>query len=400
MAAPRRIGALLSLLLLLPRAAAADEGSGARDGVGSGDAVAPSAPPVETTRLKSPPRLTDEQLREQGWQFDAELGQAGTTAARLTALSAGTLVHGAGHFVMGEEATGWKLLLGEVASITVGLGGLALVEANPSTSWLHATGEAMAVAGTAGFGLTWLGDLLGTLRGTGAPLPENTSRSEGLSAELWYATTVIQGEGTAVLAAAVPLRLRHFVASAEFHAAPTAAYQLLGLYAAGRLPIGQLGLTESELGVAVTDERLTEAGAGRLALEPRLSLEADFGSIAPHFANIVLRAHGGVEVSQLRFDPADRFGISDEADIWRMPVGGEVSANLARSVNVGLGYEQRDSRPLGRNSYGGYFTGRVGIPLQRKVGLELKAERGAGVRLWLGLRWLPGTLLPTPTPAE
>lgn len=389
-------GAVVSALLLLPRAAAADEGSG------SGETI---TPPVEATQVRSDRRrsasqLTDEQLREQGWNFDAELGQAGTTAARLTALSAGTLVHGAGHFVMGEEATGWKLLGAELASIAVGLGGLALVDANPSTSWLHASGEAMAVVGTAGFGLTWLGDLLGTLRGTGAPLPANTSRSEGLSAEFWYATTVIQGDGTAVLAATVPLRLQRFVASVDFHASPTAAYQLVGLYAAGRLPIGLLGLTETELGLAVTDERLTEAGAGRLAAEPRVSLEADFGSVAPHFANIFLRAHAGVEASQLRFDPADRFNLSDEAATWRLPVGGEVSANLTRSVNVGLGYEQRDGRPVGRNSLGGYFTGRVGIPLQRKVGLELKAERGAGVRLWLGLRWLPGELLPTPSTGE
>lgn len=384
--------AVATAITLFPQPSEAAEGSGS----GDPDRPSPSAPLRDLDRTSAAPQLTDEELRAQGWEFDAELGQAGTTAARLTALSAGALVHGAGHFVMGEEATGWKLLAGEIASLAVGLGGLALVDANPSTSWLHASGEALAVTGVAGFGLTWLGDLLGTLRGTGAPLSENTSRSEGLSAEFWYATTVIQGDGTAVLAATVPLRLRHFVASADFHASPTAAYQLLGLYAAGRLRLGHFGLSETELGVALTDERLTDAGSGRLAAEPRVSIESDFGALAPHFANIRLRAHAGVEVSQLRFDPADRFNLSEEAAIWRMPVGGEVSANLARSVNVGLGYEQRDSRPVGRNSYGGYFSGRVGIPLQRKVGLELKAERGAGVRLWLGLRWLPSAVLPGP----
>lgn len=372
----------------------------AAEGSGSGDAaIAPPAALPASGRLE-PWKSSDEQLREAGWHFDAERGQAGTTAARLTALSAGVVVHGAGHFVMGEEATGWKLLIGEVASLAVGLGGLTLVDANPSTSWLHPTGEAMVVAGTAGFGLTWLGDLLGTLRGTGAPLPENTSGSEGLSAEFWYATHVLQGDGTAVLAAALPLRLRHFSASAAFHAAPTASYQLLGLYAAARLPIGRLGLKESELGVALTDERLTAAGSGRSAVEPRLSVEADLGSIAPHFANILVRAHLGAEASQLRFDEADRFRLSDEPIVWRLPMGGEVSANLARSVNVGFGYEQRDSAPVGANSYGGFFSGRVGIPLQQKVGLELKAERGAGVRLWLGLRWLPGEVLPTAAPQE
>ena len=301
---------------------------------------------------------------------------------------------------MGEEATAWILLGSEIASIAVGLGGLALVEANPSTSWLHASGEALAVAGSAGFGLTWAGDLLGTLRGTGAPLPQNSSRSEGLSAEASYATTVLQGDGVTVLGAMLPLRLRHFVATADFQAAPAGSYQLLGLYTAARIPIGKRGLTDIELGIALTDERLTDAGAGRLAAEPRLSLEADMGTIATHFANVLVRAHAGAEVSQLRFDPADRFGLSDEAFVWRLPVGGEASANFTRSVNIGLGYEQRDSRPVGRTALGGYFTGRVGIPLQRKVGLELNVERGAGVRFGLALRWLPDAALPASAPPQ
>ena len=362
---------------------------------GSGGGTGGEAPSAITDDGPRPPwQLTDEELLRDNWHFDAERGQAGSNTARLTALTVGSVVHGAGHFVMGEEATAWILLGSEIASIAVGLGGLALVEANPSTSWLHASGEALAVAGSAGFGLTWAGDLLGTLRGTGAPLPQNSSRSEGLSAAFSYATTVLQGDGVTVLGAKLPLRLRHLVATADFQAAPAGSYQLLGLYTAARIPIGKRGLTDIELGVALTDERLTDAGAGRLAAEPRLSLEADMGTIATHFANVLVRAHAGAEVSQLRFDPADRFGLSDEAFVWRLPVGGEASANFTRSVNIGLGYEQRDSRPVGRTALGGYFTGRVGIPLQRKVGLELNVERGAGVRFGLALRWLPDAALP------
>ena len=385
--------ALAASLLLAAYPAHAAEGSGE----GSGD-----QPTARTTAngSRQPWQLTDEELLRDNWHFDAERGQAGSNTARLTALTVGSVVHGAGHFVMGEDATGWKLLLGEVASLTVGLGGLALVNANPSTSWLHASGEALAVAGTAGFGLTWVADLLGTLRGTGAPLPENTSISEGLSAEFSWSTIVLQGDGFSVLGAALPLRLRHFVAIADFEADPAGSYQLLGLYAAARIPIGKRGLTDTEFGVAVTDERLTSAGAGRLAAEPRLTLEADLGSVATHFANVVVRVHGGAEVSQLRFDPADRFGLSDEAYVWRLPVGGELSANFTRSVNMGLGYEQRDGRPVGRTGLGGYFTGRVGIPLQRKVGLEVNVERGAGVRFGLGLRWLPDAALPASAPPQ
>lgn len=407
-----RCAALIAGLLLGASPARAIEGSGIDEGSGggSGDQIpardTDDRPSGETPARNSndgpqePWQLTDEELLRDNWHFDAERGQAGSNVARLTALTVGSVVHGAGHFVMGEDATAWTLLVSEIASIAVGLGGLALVDANPSTSWLHASGEALAVAGTAGFGLTWAGDLLGTLRGTGAPLPQNSSRSEGLSAEFSYATTVLQGDGVTVLGATLPLRLRHFAATADFQAAPAGSYQLLGLYAAARIPIGKRGLTDTEFGVALTDERLTDAGAGRLAAEPRLSIEADLGSVATHFANVVVRAHGGAELSQLRFDPADRFALSDEAFVWRLPVGGEVSANFTRSVNIGIGYEQRDSRPVGRTSLGGYFTARVGIPLQRKVGLELNLERGAGVRLALGLRWLPDAALPGSAPPQ
>ena len=391
--------ALIAGLLLGASPAHAAEGSGI--GEGSGEGIGGEAPSAITDDGPRPPwQLTDEELLRDNWHFDAERGQAGSNTARLTALTVGSVVHGAGHFVMGEEATAWILLGSEIASIAVGLGGLALVEANPSTSWLHASGEALAVAGSAGFGLTWAGDLLGTLRGTGAPLPQNSSRSEGLSAEASYSTTVLQGDGVTVLGAKLPLRLRHLVATADFQAAPAGSYQLLGLYTAARIPIGKRGLTDIELGIALTDERLTDAGAGRLAAEPRLSLEADLGTIATHFANVLVRAHAGTEVSQLRFDPADRFGLSDEAFVWRLPVGGEASANFTRSVNIGLGYEQRDSRPVGRTALGGYFTGRVGIPLQRKVGLELNVERGAGVRFGLALRWLPDAALPASAPPQ
>ena len=391
--------ALIAGLLLGASPAHAAEGSGI--GEGSGEGIGGEAPSAITDDGPRPPwQLTDEELLRDNWHFDAERGQAGSNTARLTALTVGSVVHGAGHFVMGEEATAWILLGSEIASIAVGLGGLALVEANPSTSWLHASGEALAVAGSAGFGLTWAGDLLGTLRGTGAPLPQNSSRSEGLSAEASYSTTVLQGDGVTVLGAMLPLRLRHLVATADFQAAPAGSYQLLGLYTAARIPIGKRGLTDIELGIALTDERLTDAGAGRLAAEPRLSLEADLGTIATHFANVLVRAHAGTEVSQLRFDPADRFGLSDEAFVWRLPVGGEASANFTRSVNIGLGYEQRDSRTVGRTALGGYFTGRVGIPLQRKVGLELNVERGAGVRFGLALRWLPDAALPASAPPQ
>jgi hypothetical protein len=396
---PACCAALIAGLLLGASPAHAAEGSGFDEGSGGGTGgEAPSA--ITDDGPRPPWQLTDEELLRDNWHFDAERGQAGSNTARLTALTVGSVVHGAGHFVMGEEATAWILLGSEIASIAVGLGGLALVEANPSTSWLHASGEALAVAGSAGFGLTWAGDLLGTLRGTGAPLPQNSSRSEGLSAEASYSTTVLQGDGVTVLGAKLPLRLRHLVATADFQAAPAGSYQLLGLYTAARIPIGKRGLTDIELGIALTDERLTDAGAGRLAAEPRLSLEADMGTIATHFANVLVRAHAGAEVSQLRFDPADRFGLSDEAFVWRLPVGGEASANFTRSVNIGLGYEQRDSRPVGRTGLGGYFTGRVGIPLQRKVGLELNVERGAGVRFGLALRWLPDAALPASAPPQ
>lgn len=402
--------ALIAGRLLAASPARAGEGSGIDEGAGSGDQVparetddrASDQTPLRTTDdgARPPWQLTDEELVRDNWHFDAQRGQAGSNTARLTALTVGSVVHGAGHFVMGEDVTAWILLGSEIASIAVGLGGLALVDANPSTSWLHASGEALAVAGAAGFGLTWAGDLLGTLRGTGAPLPQNDSRSEGLSAEFSYATTVLQGDGVTVLGAMLPLRLRYVVATADFEADPAGSYQLLGLYAAARIPIGKRGLTDTEFGVAITDERLTDAGAGRLAAEPRLSLEADLGSIATHFANVLVRVHGGAEVSQLRFDPADRFGLSDEAFVWRLPVGGEVSANFTRSVNLGLGYEQRDSRPVGRTALGGYFTGRVVFPLQRKVGLELSLERGAGVRFGLSLRWLPDAALPASAPQQ
>nr|PZN19157.1 MAG: hypothetical protein DIU78_21535 [Pseudomonadota bacterium] len=84
----------------------------------------------------------------------------------------GLLVHGSGHWVLGERDTAGRLLLFEgvgLGALVVSLSGLALTGAS---RYFVAPLAAGAVGGAGMFGITWLADVYGVLApdgGTGAP---------------------------------------------------------------------------------------------------------------------------------------------------------------------------------------------------------------------------------------
>lgn len=110
---------------------------------------------------------------ESGAESAAEASPGRRVAAGATAVVAGPVVHGAGHFVRGETGTGWWLLAGEgigLAGAVGGIAGLAVTGAAPETvhgfTWLTIHGVGL-------FTTSWLADIYGSVstgRGAGAPL--------------------------------------------------------------------------------------------------------------------------------------------------------------------------------------------------------------------------------------
>ena len=92
----------------------------------------------------------------------------------------GTVVHGAGHFVVGEAQTGWRLLAAQgtgVGLLALGIGGLAVTGASP---WLIQPFIFAATGGVALFVLPLFADLYGVIApaiGAGEPLRVTPSLS-------------------------------------------------------------------------------------------------------------------------------------------------------------------------------------------------------------------------------
>jgi hypothetical protein len=87
--------------------------------------------------------------------------------AFLIALGPGVVIHGAGHYYVGDYKTGCKLLGGEVISYIIGMYGMVLVNeytsnrinAKPDAT-LEGIGQFLIIAGGCGFVATWIYDLI------------------------------------------------------------------------------------------------------------------------------------------------------------------------------------------------------------------------------------------------
>ncbi len=92
---------------------------------------------------------------------------APSTTTRALAAGAtilpGLVLHGSGHFALGDHSTGARLLRWEgagLAAIVAGIGGLAVTGASPRTVGVFIP---LTVAGVGLFGMTWLSDAYGVL---------------------------------------------------------------------------------------------------------------------------------------------------------------------------------------------------------------------------------------------
>lgn len=99
----------------------------------------------------------------------AEASDALLVTPNRRALSAGAavipgaVVHGAGHYVLGETRTGNRLLLGEGVGLGMFLGGVGTVFATGASRYVVGPAAAVAVVGFGLFATSFLADLYGTL---------------------------------------------------------------------------------------------------------------------------------------------------------------------------------------------------------------------------------------------
>lgn len=98
----------------------------------------------------------------------------------------GVVVHGAGHYVLGETRTGNRLLLGEAVGLGMILGGGATLVATGASRYVVGPAAAVTVLGFGLFTTSFLADVYGTLSPDAGAAGKRLPRSPLVETELGY----------------------------------------------------------------------------------------------------------------------------------------------------------------------------------------------------------------------
>lgn len=344
--------------------------------------AAPAAAQVD------PRTLADDDLAGQGWEFRERPSTPGSVGAGVLALTAGSVVHGAGHMALADRRSWLHLLVGEVIGV-VAFGTGTAVDAATDGDGGEIAGAALQTAGASLFIATWIADVVGAFKGTGTKLATNTRELPGLNLEVFYSALVADGIDASNLATvSLPLVTRRLVVTPTVEADATLDYRHLSADVAWRQHFTWRPLTWFEVAAIGVEEYVDSAGFGRNEVGGRVGFSLDVGDVLPHVRGLVWRNHVGVASSWLYFDSDGRRRFVRDQQQLRVPWGFRLDMNVNRSVNMGVGYEGPDDRLVGSaSSRFGRAIGRVAVVPRNRIGVELRLEQGAFTRLWAGLRW-------------
>jgi hypothetical protein len=345
------------------------------------------ASPRATLEQEDPTTWSDAELEAAGWRYSRQRANPGSPGAGIFALTLGLPVHGSGHFLVGDRRTGWRLLGMQGASLGVFATGAAMWHASEGAG-ARMTGSTLQALGASVFVASWLADVLGATKGSGADLPANTYRAGGLSAEFGFATLIGEGApATTTFRIALPFDARRFVLRPDVELGTDFDAQRFGIYAGWRVPTSKRPSSFVEFGAGGFDEWFGDAQVGRTQVRGTVRWSYDFGDGFRHLANLVWVNDVSVATDYAMLRPNDRFRRSQRS--IHVPFGFVVHTNLDQGVNLALGYRHDRDRwvgTLGRRA--GSVTARLGIVPRNRLGIELEGEQGAYTRAVIGLRYV------------
>jgi hypothetical protein len=339
--------------------------------------------------------MTREELEGAGFFYgNASKDQEQSTAV-LTLLTAGLVVHGAGHWALGDDRTAAALLTMEsVGVLLLGAGIIAprLVEGE----WSGAVYSRHAVyAGTGLIAMSFLLDGAGLLQGVTSEAPTNTTRERGLSVlvQAGYLDTVRFPIQT-VLRADVGLDL----GAVDVWGTTTQDVALLTSVYGGGLGwrFLQDGDTYTYVYARGEGEYMTfraDGGFDRMSVVGALGGSLDMGLL-----NRRLRGVGfGVEVGYMSqwywLETPDINPTTQAATralglrLDSLPLEVFTQGNITEKMHMRLWYRRRDGDFL---QDGSRLMGIPGIGLTyssaKNLELVLRGEYGGGLGLWGGLR--------------
>jgi hypothetical protein len=337
-----------------------------------------------------PSCLSDEELRRDGWEFSVERGQPGSPTAGLFALTLGSFVHGSGHLLVDDRPTWRRLFVAQGISLAMFASG-TLAHRRAESVPLRQAGGVMQTLGASLFVASWIADVLGATKGTGADLPRNTYRPFGFSVYGGFGLLLGQGSPvTNTMLISAPWEGRRFVLTPHAELGTDLQFRRFGLYAGYRAELSKRPNSFLEFGAGGFDEYSRAARSGRTQMRVTTRLSLDLGDIFRHLTNLVWETDVSLALDHYTFESNVRRRFDKRARVWHAPVGFVMHVDVQRGVNLALGY--RHDRDLlvgamGRNA--GVLIGRLGIVPRNGIGIELEGQRGAFTRVLLGIRFTP-----------
>jgi hypothetical protein len=339
--------------------------------------------------------MTREELEGAGFFYGEAARDQEQSTAVLSLLTVGLVVHGAGHWALGEERTAAALLTMEAAGLLLwGAGVIAprLVEGD----WASAAYSRHAVyAGVGLFGASFLLDVAGLLQADGTEAPANTTRERGLS----------------VLAQAGYLDTKKFPVQTVLRLDMSADLGAVGVYGSTLQDVA-LGLSMYGAGstwrfvqdgrsftyayVRAEGEYMTfrlDGAFDRLSVLGTVGGSLDMGLLTRRLRGVACGAEVGYMsqwywLQTAQVDPETQEHVRELGlRLDALPLEVFVHGNMSERMHLRVLYRRRDGDLL---QDGARLWGIPGVGLTyssaKNLDLVLRGEYGGGLGIWGGLR--------------
>lgn len=334
------------------------------------------------------------ELKEAGFVFEDMLDLQARAQATLFAMTAGAVIHGAGHWQLGDRRTALALLGMEAAGITMIAGGLILA-INPSG--LPALDERRRELWHLGIGvvaMSWLIDVFGTAYHDDLGIPRATAREigwgAGINYEYWRPKNLSLRHAAAAHVAAKTRRLHLHLQSTQELGYGMSDYALTGRWfpLVGSSPQTRLGLEISPRYLQYRLDEPFERGQLTLSLIGAL----DLGRFFPHLDQMSAGFELGLGARMYRFPtPDDDVWTPWRYGGWFLPLRLFLALNLTEALRLQVAFERQQGKWLEQK------PSRIGVPVlelsyRSTQRLDLTfffalgdgAALGAGLTFWLG----------------
>lgn len=401
---------LLCLALAMPSAAGAqspgEEDPDGSDAASAAEALDPIGPPETEPRdsrdIDALPEPTVDPIpargREEAMPYEEAIEQGyaprppqevnGSLTASLLALGPGLAVHGIGHLYLDETRTGVLLLLTELTSVLLLVGGAIADSATNSSASVAAATDVLSHVGLVLFVGSWVADIIGSFTGT-VPFDVDSTRVEGSVFGVAYRYT-----DSPLDALRHHLVARLTIDTGLFYIAPSIDVEA-GLDARrGELDLGLRVLRGADphehLAIGVIGRRRENRPDG-FAVSGVLGYawaKADLGRFMRTLRHLYVAGRIGYGVDGYQFTRADSvpsFFSDVQFTDTRLLVQSGLGFNAAENTHLLVLWSQDTVGDIPPDPDVGQFDVRLQHRYQDTVDIEVELTVGDGFAVWLGL---------------